>query len=92
MWNLVFLLVGHAHSGVGVVIPSFTSHPADDFVWCLLFFLIFQDKETLTDLLEVIADPEVYYTYSEDEHSTLLPQSFYKLLHNKVTRFFNLEQ
>ncbi|PIK33045.1 putative signal peptide, CUB and EGF-like domain-containing protein 1 isoform X9, partial [Apostichopus japonicus] len=53
---------------------------------------ILKDKETLTALLEVIADPEVYYTYSEDEHSTLLPQSFYKLLHNKVTRFFNLEQ
>lgn len=54
---------------------------------------ILKDKETLTALLEVIADPELYFErYSQNEHSTLIPQSFYKLLHNKVTRFFNLAE
>ena len=47
-----------------------------------------QDKAVLTALLEVIAHPEMYYKYSTEESESLLPQSFIKLLRNKVSRFF----
>ncbi|XP_071809582.1 signal peptide, CUB and EGF-like domain-containing protein 2 isoform X4 [Asterias amurensis] len=49
---------------------------------------ILKDKERLTALLEVIAHPEMYYTYSQEESMNMLPHSFIKLLRGKIARFF----
>ncbi|XP_038053869.1 signal peptide, CUB and EGF-like domain-containing protein 1 isoform X4 [Patiria miniata] len=49
---------------------------------------ILKDKETLTALLEVIAHPEMYYRYSQEESMNMLPHSFIKLLRGKISRFF----
>lgn len=50
-------------------------------------FFKFQDRKLLSSLLEVIAEPYKYFQYANSS-STMFPDSFIRLLRNKVLRFF----
>ena len=47
-----------------------------------------QDKKLLSALLEVIAQPYNYFKYA-NASQTMFPDSFIRLLRNKVMRFFD---
>ncbi|ELU05576.1 hypothetical protein CAPTEDRAFT_195741 [Capitella teleta] len=49
---------------------------------------VLKDRKLLSALLEVIAQPYNYFQYANVSHS-MFPESFIKLLRNKVLRFFD---
>lgn len=54
----------------------------------ILFFpFLFQDKKLIKKLFDVLAHPNNYYKYSHRNSTEMLPRSFIRLIHSKVSAF-----
>nr|XP_006817984.1 PREDICTED: signal peptide, CUB domain, EGF-like 2 [Saccoglossus kowalevskii] len=51
---------------------------------------ILKDKKLVAALFDVIAFPQHYFSYTQEESRSMFPKSFLRLLRSKVSRFFRL--
>ncbi len=52
-----------------------------------LFIVSRQDKKLIKTLFDVLAHPNNYYKYSTRDSTEMLPRSFIRLIHSKVSAF-----
>lgn len=50
-------------------------------------FCSHQDKKLIKTLFDVLAHPNNYYKYSTRDSTEMLPRSFIRLIHSKVSAF-----